>query len=87
MAPHEIENSKFASESTSTRELLRRRPINSILKVRGTEIVDCDGEPVILKGVSLQPLRVNKIAIAELDPGRARWTHEYGEFHYRFSRS
>lgn len=87
MAPHEIEDPKSASESTIPRQLLRRKPINSILKVRGTEIVDGDGEPVILKGVSLQAVRANKIAIADLDPGRARWTYEYGEFYHGVSRS
>ncbi len=87
MAPHEIENSKSASESAKPTQLLQRKLTNSILKVRGTEIVNGDGEPVILKGLTLKPLRGNKIAIADLDPGWARWTHEYGEFHHRFSRS
>lgn len=87
MAPHEFENSESASESTISKQLLRRKPINSILKVRGTEIVDGDGEPAILKGVSFQPLRAKNLAIADLDSGRARWAHEYGEFHHRFSRS
>jgi hypothetical protein len=86
MAPHEIESSDSASESTY-REPPRRKLINSILRVRGTEIVDGYGEPVILKGVSFQPLRAKNLAIADLDLGRARWTYEYGEFHHRFSRS
>ena len=87
MAPHEIENSDSASKSTIPSQLLRRKPINSILRVRGTEIVDGDGEPVILKGVSLRALRAKNLTMADLDSGRTRWTHEYGEFHHRFSRS
>jgi hypothetical protein len=62
MAPHEIENLDSASDSTIPSQLLRQKPINSILRVRGTEIVDVDGEPVILKGVSFQPLRAKKFS-------------------------
>jgi hypothetical protein len=51
MAPHEIEitDSTFSAERTS----IPRKKIDSILQVRGTEIVDGHGDPVILKGVSL----------------------------------
>jgi hypothetical protein len=66
MAPHEVESSDSASESTY-REPPRRKPIGSVLRVRGTEIVDGDGEPVILKGVGFQPLRAKNFAIADFD--------------------
>jgi hypothetical protein len=55
MAPHEIEITDSTSESPIARQFTRRNPIDSILRVRGTEIVDGDGEPIILKGVSFQP--------------------------------
>jgi hypothetical protein len=55
MAPHEIETTDSTSESPIARQFTRRNPIDSILRVRGTEIVDGDGEPIILKGVSFQP--------------------------------
>jgi hypothetical protein len=55
MAPHEVEITDSASENPIARQLTRRKPIDSILRVRGTEIVDGDGEPVILKGVSFEP--------------------------------
>jgi hypothetical protein len=53
MAPHEVEitDSEFASSAPSGHT---RKPIDSILRVRGTEIIDGHGEPVILKGVSFQ---------------------------------
>jgi hypothetical protein len=61
MAPHEIEITDSTPESPVAREFARQKPIGSILRVRGTEIVDGDGEPVILKGVSFQPLRAKKL--------------------------
>lgn len=52
MAPHEVEirDSEFAGISTVRHS---RKTIDSILQVRGTEIVDGHGDPVILKGVGL----------------------------------
>jgi hypothetical protein len=61
MAPHEIEITDSTSGSPIARQFIRQKPISSILRVRGTEIVDGDGEPVILKGVSFQPLGAKKL--------------------------
>ncbi len=51
MAPHEVDvvDSTFSAEKSSR----PHKKIDSILQARGTQIVDGHGDPVILKGVSL----------------------------------
>ncbi len=55
MAPHQVEITDSSFETPISRHLNPRKPISSILRVRGTQIVDGDGEPVILKGVRFHP--------------------------------
>ena len=51
MAPCEVETSQSVSDSLGHGPLLCRKPIISILRVKGAEVVDGDGNVVILKGV------------------------------------
>jgi hypothetical protein len=58
MAPHSVEITDSTFDSSTVDQSAPRKRICSILKVRGTEIVDGDGEPVILKGVGFW-LKIN----------------------------
>jgi hypothetical protein len=86
MAPHEVEatDTEF-SDTSAIRQ--GRKPIDSILRVRGTEIVDGNGDPVILKGVGFRAPKDYKRNQADLSLGRAWGTYEYGELYHGVSRT
>lgn len=59
MAPHEVEIADSTFKITTIRrQTHHRKPIDSILRVQGTKIVDGHGEQVILKGVGLKIRKV-----------------------------
>ena len=89
MAPHEIEITDSTFEITTVhRQTNHRKPIDSILRVQGTEIVDGHGERVILKGVSFKIWKVESSEVsADPNSGWAWRTYEHGKLYHGLSRT